>query len=350
MNLQHRISAFVQLGQIFRSLGENASWPGYACGLNESEYTDLNMLVERVHAFNAWFTEPEVRRQLHALGEMLDEEELQTWTSNYALSDGFVEKRVAIVMAGNVPMVGFHDLLCVLVSGMRAELKLSSDDNQLLPAFLEAMRKWAPDLVERVSIHHRPFKNFDAVIATGSNNTARYFEHYFANKPRIIRKGRTSVAVLDGNEDKEALSLLGHDVFDYFGLGCRNVTKLYLPRGFDLDRFFDAIYPFHDIINHHRYANNFDYHRAIWLLNQDELIENGFLLLKEDRSLVSPVGSMFYEYYDEEQTMLERLAVQKEEIQCIVGNRETPFGQAQNPAVAEYADHIDTMQFLVELQ
>lgn len=350
MNLQHRISAFVQLGQIFRSLGDSAPWPGYSCGLNESEYADLNMLVERVHAFNAWFTEPEVRRQLRALGSMLEEEELRSWTDSYVLSDDLVEKRVAIVMAGNVPLVGFHDLLCVLMSGMRAEIKLSSDDDKLLPAFLEAMRKWAPDLIERVTIHHRPFKNFDAVIATGSNNTARYFEHYFANKPRIIRKGRTSVAVLDGSEDKETLEGLGHDVFDYFGLGCRNVTKLYLPKGFDLDRFFDAIYPFNDIINHHKYANNFDYHRAIWLLNQDDLLENGFLLLKEDSSLVSPVGALFYEYYTEEQDVVGRLDAQKEEIQCVVGKNGIPLGQAQHPSVSEYADHVDTMQFLVELQ
>jgi hypothetical protein len=350
MNLQHRISAFVQLGSLFQSLGKNESWPGYICGLNDLEYSDLEELVQRAYTFNAWFAPQEVRKQLLALSHMLDQNSLTTWLSNYQVQDDLVERRVAIIMAGNIPLVGFHDLLCVLITGNRAEVKLSSEDNKLMPAFISAMEKWAPDLTERITFHSTPLKSFDAVIATGSNNTARYFEHYFGSKPNIIRKNRTSVAVLTGKETTEELKLLGNDVFDYFGLGCRNVTKLYVPKGYDLNRFFEAIFPFQDVVNHNKYANNFDYHKAIWLLNQDDLLENGFLLLKQDAALVSPVGSMYYEYYEEIAEVSFQLEQNKDQIQCIVGLGCLPFGKAQFPKVSDYADHVDTVRFLVELQ
>jgi hypothetical protein len=252
-------------------------------------------------------------------------------------------------MAGNIPMVGFHDLLCVLISGHKALLKLSKDDNLLLPAVLKLWMKIYPEGKDRVAFTDGVLKDFDAVIATGSTNTSRYFESYFSKYPHIIRKGRNSVAVLDGSESEEELTLLGKDIFDYFGMGCRNVTKLYLPADFDLNRFFQAIYGFADIVNHNKYANNYDYHKSLWLLNQDPILDNGFVLLKEDKKIASPIGALYYERYNDMNQVMQELAEKSEEIQCIVGKNQVPFGNSQCPMLHDYADGVDTMKFLQDL-
>ena len=333
------MQAFVRLGQLFSAIGAGEG-PEYA-----------EAVIQKAYASNAWFTPDNIRQSFAALGEMLEEKSLRTWVSAYPslLSDepGAPPKTVAIVMAGNIPMVGFHDLLCVLLSGNRALVKLSSDDAVLMPAVLFMLAEIDKELALRIEFAQGKLQHFDAVIATGSKNTARYFEYYFGKYPNIIRKGRSSLAVLDGTESEEELAGLAKDVFSYFGLGCRNVTKVYVPEDFDLNRLFAAFFPYAWIVNHNKYANNFDYHRALWLMNRDDLLENGFLMLKEDKTLVSPVGSLFYERYSDRRALLEHLSSRSEEIQCTVGHGFLPFGNAQCPALYDYADGVDTMAFLL---
>ena len=219
----------------------------------------------------------------------------------------------------------------------------------MIPAALVLLEKFWPGVLELHSYASGKLENFDAVIATGSNNTGRYFDYYFKNYPHIIRKNRHSIAVITGEESEEELNALGKDIFAYFGLGCRNVTKVYIPKGYDIDNIFKAIYPYHPIVNHNKYANNYDYNKAIWLMNQEQLLDNGFILFKEDDSIAAPTGTLFYSYYNSIDEVNNLLEAQKDNIQCIVGKSYIPFGKAQCPALNEYADGVDTMQFLVEL-
>ena len=223
----------------------------------------------------------------------------------------------------------FHDLLCVLISGHHARVKCSSQDDVLLPAVLDMLERFHPGIRDRVEFVQGKLGAVDAVIATGSNNTARYFDHYFGHVPRIVRRSRVSVAVLDGSESEAELAALGEDIFRYFGLGCRNVAKLYVPRAFDLDRFFTAIYPWKDVIHHGKYGNNYDYNRAVWLLEQIPFLENGFLLVKEDAAFASPVASVHVQRYDEREEVDRELRSNAEAIQCIVGHGHVPFGKSQ---------------------
>jgi hypothetical protein len=251
-------------------------------------------------------------------------------------------------MAGNIPLVGFHDFLSVLMSGNIAVIKLSSDDNRLLPVLIEMLLLLQPELDERIFIVDR-IKNIDAVIATGSNNSARYFEKYFGHLPNIIRKNRTSVAVLNGNETETDLMELGKDLFTYFGLGCRNVSHVMIPHDFDLDRLFKAIVDYGDIINHHKYANNYDYYKAIYLLNREEFMENGFVLTKETKVLFAPISVINYQRYTTKSEVVDFIGDYREEIQVVVGLDFLPFGKAQSPTLTDYADGVDTMAFLTKL-
>jgi hypothetical protein len=259
-------------------------------------------------------------------------------------------------MAGNIPMVGFHDLLAVLLSGNFAVIKLSGDDKHLLPFVTKILCTIEPAYKERIEFREGRLSEIDAVIATGSNNSARYFEYYFGKIPHIIRKNRNSVAVLSGDEPPEELKKLGADIFSYFGLGCRNVSKLFIPKGYDLNLFFNAIFSYQEIINHNKYANNFDYNRAVYLMGKDKegLLENGFLFLVKSLEYASPVAVIFYEYYDDIALVNAKLTSDKEQIQCIVSNIQAiqnriPFGKAQQPELWDYADNVDTMEFLIGL-
>jgi hypothetical protein len=355
--LEERIAAFVQLGRLFALFGGGQPWPGHSCGLSATEYAAFEEAVLRAKSRNAWFTEENVRHMLSSLAAMLGPGALKTWLSGYENAIGGrttsnqqpTTRTVGLITAGNIPLVGFHDLLCVLLSGLRARLKVSSDDAGLTTGVLELLRLISLDLAARVSIAEQKLGEVDAVIATGSNNTSRFFEHYFGHLPRIIRKNRTSVAMLDGTETEQELEALGEDLFRYFGLGCRNVGKLYLPKDFDLDRVFKAIYPWERIGNHHKWANNYEYHKAIWLMDRVPLIENGFVLFKEDVGLHSPLGSIYYERYDDRSAIDALMLEQAEQIQCVVGHDHVPFGSAQCPGPHDYADGVDTMKFLVGL-
>lgn len=344
MNLNQRIRAFHNLGEYLRAFGESKE--------NDSRFEALENILLKAKAHNQWFTVESSKLSLSAWANELTEKRLGAWTAPYNIGDT-VPKKVGIIMAGNLPLVGFHDLLSVLISGNKALVKLSKDDSQLMPFIIDTLLEIEPQFKGFIEIIERLEKP-DAVIATGSNNTARYFEAYFGGHPNIIRKNRNSVAVLSGSESAEELKLLADDLFMYFGMGCRNVTKLYLPKEFNLNRIFEAIYHYHDIGNHNKYGNNYDYYRAIYLLNQEPFLENNFAILKEHKAIGSPVGVIHYEFYEDLNLVKKELEDQQEKIQCIVSSdnvsvHSVAFGQTQKPALDDYADGVDTLEFLLNL-
>lgn len=325
-------------------LGEGSSWSGYEAGITEAEYLHFSTLINKQKHFNGWFTPDAVKQVLRSWGSILSTQELENWTQHYAYSSN--PKRVGIIMAGNIPLVGFHDFLSVLLSGHIAVIKMSSEDKSLLPAFVDLLLQWNPDLKERIEICPAKLNPIEAIIATGSNNSLRYFESYFGKYPHIFRKNRTSVAVLNGNESRADLEALGSDIFTYFGLGCRNVSQLLIPQDFDLNRFFEAIMGFGDIINHHKYANNYDYNRTVLLMNQEIMLDNGFVLLQESDKLFSPLAMVFYKRYTSAAEVQDFLQTHADDIQATVGAGFLPFGKAQQPGLADYADGVDTMEWL----
>lgn len=350
-SLEQRKAALAQLGKVMTAVGAAQEWPGHVIGLDRTEYERLDRLVREAAVRNGWATEENVRHAFASWGAQLTPTSIATWTAAYPeLNTPRAPQRVVgLILAGNVPLVGLHDVLCVWVSGHRARVKTSSQDPELIPALLQVLDHFAPGTAEQVHFSADKLGEVDAMIATGSTNTARYFEHYFGHLPRIVRRSRVSVAVLDGTESEAELEALGEDVFRYFGLGCRNVAKLFVPQDFDLDRVFKGLYPWHPIVNHKKYGNNYDYTRALWLLDRVDFLENGFVLLKEDAALASPVSAVFYERYSDINALDARLAEQAEQVQCRVGHGHVPFGQAQQPQLSDYADGVDTMRFLLEL-
>ncbi len=350
MTLNQRKQLFVHLGELFKLLGQQPVDRLAHAGFSSKVLDGFDKLIAQEKGHNGWFIEHNVRQAFAALGGAMNVSAIEEWLKVYDLPDRQdAPKRVGLILAGNIPMVGFHDVMCVILSGHTAVIKPSRDDNRLLPAVFEYAFREFPELKNAVEWAPMRLEGAVALIATGSGNTAKHFNYYFRDTPRLIRQNRTSIAVLDGTETEEELAALGHDVFDYFGLGCRNVTKLFVPHDFDLNRFFAAVYPFREVINHNKYANNYDYHKALWLLNREELIENGFLLVKEDKALVSPVGSMFVERYSDPEHPRSVIASNRDAIQCVVGHDYLPFGSAQCPELGDYADGVDTLKFLLEL-
>ena len=318
-----------------------------------SKTEQFNDIFEKAEQQNSWFTRANVIFAFKSWSDALSENNVKQWLSQYQLPQTTSPKKILIIMAGNLPLVGFHDLLCVLVAGHKAIVKLSSDDGVLLPYLIKQMKAFAPEWAEAVAFTDDKVTEYDAVIATGSDNTARYFEYYFGKKPHIIRKNRHSVAVLTGEETPEELQDLGKDIFLYYGLGCRSVSKLFVPQGYDFDLLFQAIYPYKDIIEEQKYANNYDYNKAVYLMSLYKLLENGFLLLKEDEHYGSPIATLFYEYYTNKEALKKKLATDREKIQCVVGHNfidgEIPFGQTQTPKLWDYADGVNTLTFLLNL-
>ncbi len=344
MKRENEISGFAQLGKLMTALGNEEPWAGFTIGATEIEYQKLQAIIGKQFVLNGWFTKENVLQSLKALGIQLTEENLLNWISNYRY--GSSPKRIGVIMAGNIPLVGFHDFLCVLLSGNNVVTKLSSDDNTLLPALAEQLIQYAPTLKERIQFSFGKLGEIDAIIATGSDNSTKYFEQYFGHYPHLFRKNRTSIAVLTGNETKEELTALGKDIFSYFGLGCRNVSHLLIPKGFDLNRFFEAIVEYHPIVNHHKYANNYDYNKAVYLMNLMELLDNNFMLLRESDELFSPLSMVHYQYYTSQEEVETYLNSNKENIQAIVGHQFIPFGEAQAPKLDDYADGVDVMKWL----
>lgn len=332
-SLAHRTSIFYALGQRLLSL-------------SEVEKADLAF---RAGSQNNWFTEKSVSQALKAWAKNLSRELLQAFTKGYRLSPT-QPKTIGLVMAGNIPLVGFHDLLTVLLAGHKALVKRSSQDGVLMQFLIEQIGDIEPSLAKRITLSER-LKGVDAVIATGSDNSARYFKYYFAGLPHIIRQNRTSVGILSGDESAESFQALGDDLFRYYGLGCRNVSKLYVPRDYDFKHFIDALTDYATLLNHHKYCNNYDYNKSIYLVNREPHLDSGFFLMKESKNLVSPVSVIFYEHYQNEAELSLKLASWQDKIQAVVAEQgwyvgSIPFGTAQEPALWDFADGVDTLAFL----
>jgi hypothetical protein len=314
----------------------------------------LSALIGSAHQYNAWFTPQSAQMAVHAIAVMLNKRDLEKWLENESGNPEIKMHSIGLILAGNIPIVGFHDILCVLASGHKALIKLSSQDQKFIPYILNKLIEIEPAFQLQISYIDR-LKDFDAVIATGSNNTSRYFDYYFSKVPHIIRKNRNSVAILNGEESKEDLKALGHDIFDYFGLGCRNVSKLYVPKDYVFEEFFESIEEFKSVADHHKYNNNYDYNKSIFLVNLDKHLDNGFILLKEDSRFVSPLAVLYYEEYHNIEQLESELIKNEDLIQCVVSNSKlplstVPFGQSQCPGLVDYADGVDTMKFLRELK
>jgi len=341
------IKGFVQLGKLMVSLGEERDWKDFNLGVTKEEYEQLQLVVNRQIAYNGWFTKENVQQSLFALGMQLTEEQLTEWAGTNSFTEK--PKSVALIMAGNIPLVGFHDFLSTLVSGHKVICKLSSDDKTLLPALAEHLIAFVPELKERIVLTTGKLEGIEAVIATGSDNSLKYFEQYFGKYPHIFRSNRTSVAVLTGNETKEQIEKLGNDIFNYFGLGCRNVSHLMLPKGYDLKRFFEGVFSHSNVINNNKYGNNYDYNKTVYLMNQSPLLDNNFVLLRETDLLFSPLAMIHYHFYESEKEVKDYIETHKEQIQVVVGEKYTSFGDAQCPMLDDYADGIDTMEWLSKL-
>lgn len=346
------ITSFIELGQFLSQFKENSIKRNEEVKNNDLFFDKMVGLIESSQSYNGWFTPENIYFSLDSWSNALTEENLSKWLSNYDFSN--VEpKNVGLILAGNIPLVGFHDLLSVLISGHNAIVKLSSNDQQLIKLIVDYLIALDERFKEKIIFTEGKLENFDAVIATGSNNTARYFEYYFKDKPNIIRKNRNSVAILTGNESKEELIALGEDVFRYFGLGCRNVSKIFIPKDYDFKLFFEAMFTQGDVIHYEKYANNYDYNKAVFLMSNFKLLDNEFLLLKEDNGYASPIGSLFYENYDSLEDLHARLQNDNEKIQCIVSkeleSHHVPFGKTQKPELWDYADNVDTLSFLINI-
>jgi hypothetical protein len=324
--------------------------------LNEKHFLAFDELLRREPDLNPWFTPDWLDLALRGMASMLERDTLQTWLRAYSQVPVPPEKErlIGLVLAGNIPLVGFHDILCVLAAGHRVLARPSSKDERLVKKVAELITEIDPRVGHRISLTEDYLKDMDAVIATGSDNSARYFEYYFRKIPHIIRKNRNGVAVLTGRESEEELAGLGTDIFSYFGLGCRNVTKLYVPADYDLKVLLAVLDRFAALGQHHKYANNVDYYRSIYLMNKEDFLDNGVLLLRQNKAIASPVGVVFYERYSEIGDVRRELEEHRDEIQCIVSVHPDLEGvvlpgTTQEPMPWDYADGVDTLRFLTEL-
>ncbi len=348
---QQRLNAFISLGKKLESFLEMIIREG---DLPTQEFASLTSAINKAYLSNNWFTIESQLMALRGIRHMLDEEKLERWMSSYDHARTDTGNIVAVIMAGNIPAVGFHDFLCVLASGYRFLGKLSSDDRYLLPALAEILIEIEPDFEEYIAFAEGQIKHFEAVIATGSDNSARYFEYYFGRYPHIIRHNRNSIGIISGKEEVGELSLLAQDIFSYFGMGCRSVSHLLLPAGFKPENLFEGFEHYRQLRDHHKYFNNYEYHKAVSIINRLEHYDNGFTLLMPDSRLSSPVSVVHYSYYTSPEEVQFLLDSNRGRIQCVVSRSghfpgSIAFGQAQFPSVSDYADDVDTMQFLQQI-
>ena len=336
MDIRRRISAFSELGKVLRNT---------LAGHTNAMSGGMIELINNQYNLNPWFTPENVRSAVAAIAAELTADTLIKWTDGYNL-EGQSPFRTGIIMAGNIPLAGFHDFLSVLISGNHVVAKTSSKDPLLIVEIAKILRSIEPEFEPCIEFTDGQLKNFDAVIATGSNNSSRYFEYYFGRYPNIIRKNRNSIAIIDGTESTTELEGLGTDIFRYFGLGCRNVSKLYLPAGYYLNDLTGSWSKYKDIVNHPKYVNNYDYNKAVLMVNRQNFTDTGFVILREDSSLSSPVAVLHYEFYRDLTGLNDRIARDTEKIQCVMGHNNLQFGTSQSPCLWDYADGIDTLHFL----
>ncbi|HEY6976350.1 MAG TPA: acyl-CoA reductase [Chitinophagaceae bacterium] len=332
MDLQQRINVLVRLGEYL-----------------QSDNKIFESVKYKAQSENPWFTHEFINKAIANITQnFLQRGELETWRSNYTINkDAPVSKTVGIVMAGNIPLVGFHDMLCVFVSGHKAVIKLSSKDEVLIKHTVQKMCEWESSVQHYISFADS-LKGCDAYLATGSNNSGRYFEYYFGKYPSIIRLNRTSVAVLDGTETKAELDLLADDIQSYFGLGCRSITKLYVPGNYNFIPLLDALKKYDYLMDFHKYKHNYDYQLALLIMNNRYYMNNGSVLITENESVFSPVSQINYEFYHDKNVVITALK-KNNNIQCMIGHNLVNFGVAQSPKLNDYADGVDTMTFLTKL-
>ena len=336
MNLFDRVNAFITLGNILRSLPE----------------AEFQAIAKKAHQENGWFTEESVTLAMRGINVLLDGTRLKGWVSSYSLEPAS-PKTVGVAMAGNIPLVGFQDFLAVLISGHRLKYKPSSKDSVLLDYVQQKLIEIEPRFADYTTAGDH-LKGVDAIIATGSDNTSRYFEYYFRDIPHIIRNNRVSCGVIQGGETASELVLLGEDIFGYYGLGCRNVSFVFVPQALELPSFLDHLKSFDRVLDNHKYTNNYTYQKSLAMLNQEPFLDTGFLLVKENKSLVSPVATLHYSVYKTLDELKSQLVRQQEKIQVVVSalgwyEGSIPFGTAQLPQVNDFADRVDTLRFLSTL-
>lgn len=343
MNINRRIQLISDIGEFLKNyLDENYD------NNNDDKLVEFKDVIIKAQSKNPWFTDANIKVNLTYWSKKLTKHNLNKWLSKYNLNNTS-RKNIAIIMAGNIPLVGFHDFICVFLSGHNSIIKLSNSDNCIIPFLTDLMK--LPS--ERIVYSDSFLKDYDGVIATGSDNTSRYFDYYFKNKRSIIRKNRNSIAILNGEESDDDLKSLSQDIFTYFGLGCRNVSKLYVPKNYNFDLFFNSIFCYKELINNHKYANNYDYNKAIYLMSEYKFLDNGFFIVKEGNEMHSPISTINFEYYDNVSILKEKINLEDDNIQCIVSNIEfkgkVNFGETQNPSLNQYADNIDVMRFLLTI-
>jgi hypothetical protein len=356
MTIEQRKKSIKSLGKFLSQFSTSGIKKDASIPKNNLFFDSLKMLIDRAKESNPWFTKENVLYALQTWADALKPEKVDLWFKNEDIKEQPNPKTVGVIMAGNIPLVGFHDFLSVLASGHKIKAKLSSNDKYLLPLLAKYLIAIEPDYKNYIEFSDGHLKDIDAVIATGSNNTARYFDYYFGKYPHIIRKNRNSVAVLDGHETPEELDLLADDIMRYFGLGCRNVSKILVPKNYDFNPIFKALLKYKDLVNYQKYTNNYDYNKAVYLMSvdkevRDSLLDNGLVLLKKDINYASPIGTLFYEYYDNLDEVKKILDHDSEKIQTVVSHipelkKAIPFGTTQSPQLWDYADGVNTMAFL----
>lgn len=344
MEQKQRISAFVQLGEKLSQFLQKPT----IFDVEDNDFKPLANACLRSSQKNGWFTEDEIRRAIQGIVFLLESEKLESWTKSYDFSST-AAKTIATIFAGNIPAVGFHDWLSVLISGNKVLAKLSSQDEYLIPAFSDILIEIEPRFSDFIEFAKTKMENIDAFIGTGSNNSARYFKYYFGKYPHIIRKNRSSVAIVKNDISKEDLSEMGKDLFYYYGLGCRNVTKIYFEKGFQLNRFFEAIIDFGYVIDNNKYGNNYIYNKTLFLMNSEKILDNNFVILRPGPELNSQVGVINYEFFENEDNLRSELKSQETQIQAIISTKDIGFGKAQTPYLTDYADGINTLNFLANL-
>ena len=343
MNINRRIELISDIGEFLKNyLDEDFD------NSTDDKLVKFKDIITKAQSKNPWFTDENIKVNLTYWSNKLTKHNLNKWLSKYNLNN-ILRKNIAIIMAGNIPLVGFHDFICVFLSGHNSVIKLSNSDNFILPFLTDLMKVSS----ERIVYSDSFLKDYDGIIATGSDNTSRYFDYYFKNKRSIIRKNRNSIAILNGEESDDDLKSLSQDIFTYFGLGCRNVSKLYVPKNYNFDLFFNSIFDYKELINNHKYANNYDYNKAIYLMSEYKFLDNGFFIVKEGNEMHSPISTINFEYYDKVSILREKINLEDDNIQCIVSNIEfkgkVDFGETQNPSLNQYADNIDVMSFLLTI-
>jgi len=346
---------FEILGKIFNASVSDTYDIPTELNCYKDDINNLKQIINNYYNYNGWFYPEFVKLQLTSLGKMLNHNDLQEFEKKYPTKE-LSDKKIKIIPAGNIPLVCFHDIFCILMSGKKCIIKFSQKDRLLPFAVVNMLQKIEPQLKDRIIEEKDQRLDFDGIIATGSNNSSRYFEYYFGKYPHIIRKNRNSVAILDGTENQDDYSKLADDIFAYYGLGCRSVSKIYVPKDYDYQTFFKNIVDKGDVIKNPKYSDNYDYNKAVYLMSDNKILDNNFILLKEDERISSPVGVIFAERYDNLESLAEKLNNMTDEIQCIVSKKSIPnlktvtIGNAQNPSIFDFADGVDTMKFLKTIQ